>query len=143
MYRFLLALVFLSFLGTTQNTHAQIVKDNTLPDWLTRNEALTAGTLQVPENHDQPDGRQIHIAYAVMKAKEPVEGAFPMIFFSGGPGGETLDEGLVDTSWNILSGRVAMSSCLINGGSVCLQPFRICLSIPLRFWPWTPTLKRS
>ncbi len=96
MYRFLLALVFLSFLGTTQTTHAQIVKDNTLPDWMTQNKGLTAGFLQVPENHDQPDGRQIHIAYAVMKAKEPVEGAFPMIFFSGGPGGETLDEGLVE-----------------------------------------------
>jgi len=95
MYRFFFFIVLLCFFGTTDTTHAQIVQENTLPDWLTQNKALTTGVLQVPENHDEPNGRQIHIAYAVMKAKEPVEGAYPLIFFSGGPGGETLDEGLL------------------------------------------------
>ncbi|MGA9237644.1 MAG: alpha/beta hydrolase, partial [Robiginitalea sp.] len=95
MYKILLFTVFLCFVGTTETLHAQIVKENTLPDWLTQNKALTTGVLQVPENHDALNGTQIHIAYAVMKAKEPVAGAYPMIFFSGGPGGETLDEGLV------------------------------------------------
>ena len=93
MYRFLLFTVLLCFFGNTEITYAQKVQENTLPDWLTENKALTTGILQVPENHDQPNGRQIHIAYAVIKAKEPVQGAYPMIFFSGGPGGESLDEG--------------------------------------------------
>ena len=95
MHRFFFFMLFLCFLGATDTTNAQIVPQNVLPDWLTQNKALTPGILPVPENHEQPNGRQIHIAYAVMKAKEPVEGAYPMIFFSGGPGGETLDEGLV------------------------------------------------
>ncbi len=96
MPRFILFIVLLCFLGNAGTTHAQSVQENKLPDWLTQNEALTAGILQVPENHDQPDGRKIHIAYAVVKAKEPIAGSYPMIYFSGGPGGETLDEGLIE-----------------------------------------------
>jgi pimeloyl-ACP methyl ester carboxylesterase len=66
-----------------------------LPDWLTNDPQIEAGFLQVPENHDEPSGTAIHIAYAVVRAKDQVSEAPPMVFFSGGPGGNTLDQGLV------------------------------------------------
>jgi pimeloyl-ACP methyl ester carboxylesterase len=51
---------------------------------------LEYGYLQVPENHDEPEGRQIEIAWAIIKAKAPQTGKPPIIFLTGGPGGETL-----------------------------------------------------
>lgn len=67
----------------------------TLPHWLTEDPRIESGTLQVPEDHDDPQGRKITIAYAVLKAPDTAPAAHPMIFFSGGPGGTTLQEGLV------------------------------------------------
>lgn len=51
---------------------------------------LEYGYLQVPENHDEPEGSQIEIAWAIIKAKVPQAGKLPIIFLTGGPGGETL-----------------------------------------------------
>jgi pimeloyl-ACP methyl ester carboxylesterase len=96
MHRFTCSVLILIFCGIIFPAFGQGTTEPALPNWLTAHEGVSAGFLQVPENHDQPEGRQIRIAYAVVKAKEPVEGAYPMIFFSGGPGGETLDEGLLE-----------------------------------------------
>ncbi len=47
-------------------------------------------TLQVPENHDQPDGRQIELAIAWVPAKGEAE-ADPIVMIAGGPGQSALE----------------------------------------------------
>ncbi len=51
---------------------------------------VECGQLQVPENHDQPEGRQIQITYVVLKAETIQENSGPVIYFTGGPGGAAL-----------------------------------------------------
>ncbi len=51
---------------------------------------LLCGTIQVPENHDKPAGRQISIAYVILKSENPETKEYPMIHFTGGPGGPAL-----------------------------------------------------
>ena len=60
-------------------------------DWLPDREEVQAGAILVPENHNDPDGKKIQITYIVVKTKETTSAAFPMIFFSGGPGGNTIN----------------------------------------------------
>jgi pimeloyl-ACP methyl ester carboxylesterase len=47
-------------------------------------------TLKVPENHDQPDGRQIELALAWVPAKGEAE-ADPIVMIAGGPGQSALE----------------------------------------------------
>ena len=63
--------------------------------WLPKSEDVLAGAIFVPENHDTPDGKKIKITYVILKAKDTLSSNYPMIFFSGGPGGNTLNEGTV------------------------------------------------
>lgn len=51
---------------------------------------LVYGYLPVPENHANPAGRRIEIAWTVVKSKDPASEKHPLIFLTGGPGGETL-----------------------------------------------------
>lgn len=44
----------------------------------------------MPEDHNHPDGKTIELAWAVIDAKNPLPGKYPLIFLTGGPGGETL-----------------------------------------------------
>ena len=44
------------------------------------------GTFTVPEDPDQPDGRQIELAYAVMPARGSRSQPDPVFFLAGGPG---------------------------------------------------------
>ena len=64
-------------------------------DWLPLGDDVKAGAILVPENHDDPDGNKITIAYVILKAKDTMTSNYPLIFFSGGPGGNTLNEGMV------------------------------------------------
>lgn len=56
-------------------------------------EGISCGQLEVPENHDDPDGRKIYIAYVVIHSRSTKPAKDPLIFFSGGPGGNTLSRG--------------------------------------------------
>ncbi|MEM9685335.1 MAG: alpha/beta fold hydrolase [Bacteroidota bacterium] len=60
---------------------------------------MECGYLEVPENHAQPDGRKIKIAYVVLKSKNETNAGYPMIYFSGGPGGASLSEQAI-TGWS-------------------------------------------
>lgn len=64
-------------------------------EWLPIREDVLAGAILVPENHDAPSGKKIRITYVILKAKDTLSSKYPMIFFSGGPGGNTLNEGTV------------------------------------------------
>lgn len=48
------------------------------------------GTLEVPENHDAPDGRRIALAIALVPAKGMAE-ADPIFMIAGGPGQSALE----------------------------------------------------
>lgn len=48
------------------------------------------GYLEVPEDHANLSGKTIEIAWAVIKAKDSAAENYPVIFLTGGPGGETL-----------------------------------------------------
>jgi len=46
----------------------------------------------VPENWDEPGGRQIHLRLAVVRANSASAAADPIVFLDGGPGGAATDD---------------------------------------------------
>ncbi len=59
----------------------------------------SCGYITVPENHEDPEGRKIQIAYVVLEAKDSLSDADPVIYLSGGPGGSALDSERI-SRWN-------------------------------------------
>jgi len=49
------------------------------------------GTLEVPEDRDQPDGRQLSLSYAVVPARAGSPALDPVFFLAGGPGQSAID----------------------------------------------------
>ncbi|WP_376695588.1 alpha/beta hydrolase [Wenzhouxiangella sp. EGI_FJ10305] len=49
------------------------------------------GTLSVPENPEQPEGRQLELAFAVKQARASNALADPVVFLAGGPGQSARD----------------------------------------------------
>lgn len=47
---------------------------------------VQCGTLQVPENYQQPNGTQININFAVIPAIDRTQNKEPLMFLAGGPG---------------------------------------------------------
>lgn len=84
------------FIIVCQAVQGQISIELDTLDWITEREDIQAGAILVPENHDDPDGKKIQITYVVLKAKDKTSTAYPMIFFSGGPGGNTIGQGMVN-----------------------------------------------
>jgi pimeloyl-ACP methyl ester carboxylesterase len=87
-------LLFICIIGCQTVIGQVAIKPHDI-DWLPKREDVEAGAITVPENHDEPNGKQIHISYIVLKAKDTGSKKFPMIFFSGGPGGNSLNQGMV------------------------------------------------
>ncbi|MFI6148655.1 alpha/beta fold hydrolase [Streptomyces sp. NPDC051109] len=50
------------------------------------------GVLEVPEDRERPDGRTIRLAVAVIPPVSAKPAQDPVVFMSGGPGGETFDD---------------------------------------------------
>ncbi|MFW5706681.1 MAG: alpha/beta hydrolase [Bacteroidota bacterium] len=50
-------------------------------------EQIKFGYLPVPENHDNPDSRQIHVAFTIIKSKSDQPLPDPVVVLPGGPGG--------------------------------------------------------
>ncbi|MBN2048263.1 MAG: alpha/beta fold hydrolase [Anaerolineaceae bacterium] len=51
----------------------------------------TCGYIHVPENHDQPNGRQIKLAVVIMNSTGISPQSTPLFIAQGGPGGSTID----------------------------------------------------
>ena len=64
--------------------------------WLPDNDRISAGAILVPENHNEPDGKKIQITYVIIKGQDNEKSNFPMTIFTGGPGGNTISEGIVN-----------------------------------------------
>ena len=69
---------------TIAQPHCDLTKNHA------ESESINCGTIEVPENHDDAQSKKIQIAYLVLKAKDASSQAYPMIYFSGGPGGRML-----------------------------------------------------
>ncbi|MFC2087794.1 alpha/beta fold hydrolase [Bacteroidota bacterium] len=87
--------LFIFIIGCQAEKNQVSIKLDTL-DWLPERKDVQAGAILVPENHDDPDGKKIQITYIVLKAKDANSTAFPLIFFSGGPGENTISQGMVN-----------------------------------------------
>ncbi len=57
---------------------------------VSENSRIICGKLEVPENHQKPNGRKIEIAYVIIKSENAESKEYPMIHFTGGPGGQSL-----------------------------------------------------
>jgi len=52
-------LLFICILAGQTITSQDIIKPDAM-DWLPKNDAIQAGAILVPENHDNPDGKKIY-----------------------------------------------------------------------------------
>ncbi len=96
MKKFLCTLTLFLFMGSfTGLLLAQKAPEVPAPAWMDSLTGARWGSLSVPENHDDPQGRHIRIAYLVVQAQDTTSRNFPVIFFAGGPGGNAIDPGLV------------------------------------------------
>ncbi len=92
---FFLLLILASCNQTKQENPPIQVTDANI-DWLQDSQNAHAGAILVPENHNDPSGRKIQITYLVIEAKDSTSTAYPVIYFSGGPGGNTIGEGTIN-----------------------------------------------
>lgn len=97
-FRLILLLLMTSpFIVMITNAQAPIATNNIqkdcavgLPVDEVDGQTIICGELTVPENWQQPDGRQITINYAILKTASRSPFADPVIYLEGGPGGSTL-----------------------------------------------------
>ncbi len=92
-FRSLILLLIAALMGSPAMT--QQAPEIPAPAWMDSLQNARWGSLSVPENHDDPQGRHIRIAYVVVQAQDTTSHHFPVIFFAGGPGGNAIDPGLV------------------------------------------------
>ncbi len=77
--------------ATAQPTTTEIPCPSVLPIGEVAGETVTCGVLTVPENYSDPDGRQIDIAYILLRSRSLSPAADPVIDLRGGPGGSVID----------------------------------------------------
>jgi pimeloyl-ACP methyl ester carboxylesterase len=94
MLLFLLVFLFFSHCqnpSTTENqTDAFTSLDCDFYGGLSERDGIRCGYIEVPEDHDQLDGHQIRISYAIIKKRDTSANAYPILYFIGGPGGQGL-----------------------------------------------------
>ncbi len=64
--------------------------------FLTDTDNVRCGMIDVPENHDDPDSRNISIAYVVLQKLDKSSDRYPMIHLTGGPGAGALTSGRIN-----------------------------------------------
>ena len=53
---------------------------------------LFCGTVQVPEDNAQPDGKKIPLKFAILKSWSQYPEPDPVVYLQGGPGDSALDQ---------------------------------------------------
>jgi pimeloyl-ACP methyl ester carboxylesterase len=96
LYFLAIVLIGCSAPGKTVEKVPVVVQADHAIKWLPEREDVQAGAILVPENHDEPYGKRISITYIVLKAKDTSSIAYPLIRFSGGPGGNSLRQGAIN-----------------------------------------------
>ncbi len=91
MSKFALGLIaFIVILVSCDNNQKEATLPCDFQSILPEGSDAACGYITVPENHDQPDGKKINIAYVVLPSKDPNTKEYPAIYLSGGPGGSSL-----------------------------------------------------
>jgi pimeloyl-ACP methyl ester carboxylesterase len=78
-----------------------------LPAGRTEGTSVRCGSLVVPENREQPDGRAVRLAVAIFKNPAGTTAADPIVYLSGGPGGSALE--YLSRSFDLLFGGLTAS----------------------------------
>lgn len=63
-----------------------------LPALDVEGQTVICGRVDVPENHDLPDGNRIDLAFAVLRARSLAPAPDAMIYLHGGPGGRAVPD---------------------------------------------------
>jgi len=58
---------------------------------------ISCGVLSVPENHNNPKGKQIYLAYLIIKSRTAINKEYPLIYLTGGPGGKALTKSRIES----------------------------------------------
>ena len=85
--------LFLLFIATLMPAHAQNIgafEPARCPMPIPRDTVVDCGYLTVPERHENPDGQQIELAVAIVRATDPNPRPDPVVYLEGGPGGSAL-----------------------------------------------------
>ncbi len=90
MNKWLILLLALTFSTYSQNKQVESILNCEFIQGLTPSDKYHCGQISVPENHDDPNGKKIQISYIVLHAKDISSKAYPMVFLSGGPGGNLI-----------------------------------------------------
>ncbi|PZF78286.1 hypothetical protein DK847_00210 [Aestuariivirga litoralis] len=53
-------------------------------------QTITCGTVQVPEDHDHPEGKKIALKFMIMKSHSQYPEPDPLVYLDGGPGGSAF-----------------------------------------------------
>lgn len=85
MYRLIILALLTTCLSCGQAKQAPA--SGCLIPGLENEEGVECGTLNVPENRNNPDSRQIQLAYVVLKATSSNPKPDPIVYLQGGPGG--------------------------------------------------------
>lgn len=80
--------------ATTTPDGSAALREEECAGKLPQGAAVTCGFVSVPENHDDPSGKQIEIAVATISAKEPSDTPSPPVVLLGGGPGEHVLAGL-------------------------------------------------
>lgn len=72
-----------------------------LPATEVEGQTVICGRVDVPENHDTPEGTRISLAFAVLKARTLSPAPDPLVYLHGGPGGGAVRDlaGIVVPLW--------------------------------------------
>lgn len=72
-----------------------------LPAAEVEGKTVICGRVEVPENHDKPDGPHISLSFAVLKARTQSPAPDPLVYLHGGPGGGAVRDlaGIVVPLW--------------------------------------------
>ncbi len=62
-------------------------------------EDMLCGTLDVPEDYDEPEGRRVRLPVAILPASAPAPAADPIVYLNGGPGQSAV-------SWLLVISRI-------------------------------------
>ena len=88
--KYLSAIMILSLITNCSLTGRQEIRSDCSFLDVEDSSRMICGYLEVPENHDKPDGKKITIAYVVFQSENTETSEFPLIQFTGGPGGQAL-----------------------------------------------------
>lgn len=86
-----LAGIFLLAGAVLAQSETPIYEEAACPFGIPQELTITCGHVNVPENHQQPEGKKIRLAIAILKSTNPNPEPDPLLFLQGGPGSSAIE----------------------------------------------------